>query len=38
MGIEFAVNDALSVSYNDEEFEAKTNVAIAAAASSKLEL
>jgi len=34
MGVEFAVNDALSVSYNDEEFEAKTNVAIAAAATS----
>ena len=34
MGVEFAVNDVLSVSYNDEEFEAKTNVAIAAAASS----
>ena len=34
MGIEFAVNDALSVSYNDEEFEATTNVAIAATAAS----
>ena len=34
MGIEFAVNDALSVSYNDEKFEATTNVAIAATASS----
>ena len=34
MGVEIAVNDALSVSYNDEEFEATTNVAIAAAASS----
>ena len=34
MGVEFAINDALSVSYNDEEFEATTNVAIAAAASS----
>ena len=34
MGVEFAVNDALSVSYNDEEFEAKTNVAIAAGATS----
>ena len=34
MGIEFAVNDSLSVSYNDEEFEATTNVAIAAGASS----
>ena len=33
-GVEFAVNDALSVSYNDEEFEAKTNVAIAAGATS----
>ena len=33
-GIEFAVNDALSVSYNDEEFEATTNVAIAATAAS----
>ena len=34
MGIEFAVNDQLSVSYNDEEFEAKKNVAIAAGAAS----
>jgi len=34
IGVEFAVNDALSVSYNDEEFEAKKNVAIAAGASS----
>ena len=34
MGVEFAINDALSVSYNDEEFEATTNVAIAAGASS----
>ena len=34
MGIEFAVNDALSISYNDEEFEATTNVAIAAGAAS----
>jgi hypothetical protein len=34
MGVEFAVNDALSVSYNDEEFEAKKNVAIAAGAAS----
>ena len=34
MGVEFALNDALSVSYNDEEFEAKKNVAIAAAATS----
>ena len=29
-GIEFAVNDALSVSYNEETSEATTNVAIAA--------
>ena len=35
MGIEFAVNDALSISYNDEEFEATTNNAIAAGASTK---
>ena len=34
MGVEFAVNDALSISYNDEEFEAKKNVAIAATESS----
>ena len=34
MGVEFAINDALSVSYNDEEFEATTNVAIAATAAS----
>ena len=33
MGIEIAVNDALSVSYNDEDFEATTSVAIVAAAS-----
>ena len=33
-GLKFAINDALSVSYNDEEFEAKKNVAIAAAATS----
>ena len=33
MGIEFAINDSLSVSYNDEEFEATTNNAIAAGAS-----
>ncbi len=33
MGIEIAVNDVLSVSYNDEEFSATTNNAIAAAAS-----
>jgi len=33
-GIEFAVNDALSVSYNEETSEATTNVAIAATASS----
>jgi hypothetical protein len=32
-GIEFAVNDALSVSYNEETSEAFTNVAIVAAAS-----
>ena len=30
MGIEFAVNDSLSVSYNEEEFEATSDVAIAA--------
>mgnify|MGYP004068821501 CR=1 FL=1 len=33
MGIEIAVNDALSFSYNDEEFSATTNNAIAAGAS-----
>ena len=33
-GIEFAVNDALSVSYNEETSEATTNVAIAATAAS----
>ena len=33
MGIEFAVNDALSISWNDEDFEATTSVAIVAAAS-----
>ena len=33
-GIEFAVNDAISVSYNEETSEAFTNVAIAAGASS----
>ena len=33
-GVEFAVNDALSVSYNIEKSEATTNVAIAATASS----
>ena len=33
MGIEFAINDSLSVSYNDEEFEAETTNAIAAGAS-----
>ena len=33
-GIEFAINDALSVSYNEETSEATTNVAIAATASS----
>ena len=32
MGIEFAVNDQLSISYNDEDFEATTNVAIVAGA------
>ena len=34
MGIEVAINDSLSVSYNDEEFEATTNNTIAAGASS----
>ena len=33
-GVEFAVNDALSVSYNEETSEATTDVAIAATASS----
>jgi len=33
-GIEFAINDALSVSFNEETSEATTNVAIAATASS----
>ena len=33
-GVEFAVNDALSVSFNNEKSEATTNVAIAATASS----
>ena len=33
-GIEFAVNDALSVSYNEETSEATTSVAIVAGASS----
>jgi len=32
MGIEFAVNDALSISWNDEDFKATTDVAIVAAA------
>ena len=32
MGIEFAVNDALSISWNDEDFKATTSVAIVAAA------
>ena len=36
MGIEFAVNDALSVSYNDEDFEATTTVAQVAAASTRV--
>ena len=36
MGIEFAVNDALSVSYNDEEFDAITHNAIVAGASTSL--
>jgi len=35
MGIEFAVNDQLSISYNDEDFEATTNVAIVAGATTK---
>ena len=33
-GVEFAINDALSVSYNEEKSEAYTDVAIAATASS----
>ena len=33
-GVEFAINDALSVSFNNEKSEATTNVAIAATASS----
>ena len=33
-GVEFAINDALSVSYNEEKSEATTSVAIVAAASS----
>ena len=33
-GLEFAVNDALSVSYNEETSEATTSVAIVAGASS----
>ena len=33
-GVSIAINDALSVSYNDEEFEATTNVAIVATAAS----
>jgi len=36
MGIEFAVNDSLSVSYNDEDFEATTTVAQVAAASTRV--
>jgi hypothetical protein len=34
MGIEFAINDQLSVSFTNEEFERRKNVAIAATASS----
>ena len=33
-GVEFAVNDALSISYSEENSEATTNVAIAGAATS----
>ena len=35
LGIEFAINDQLSVSFTNEEFERRQNVAIAAAATSK---
>ena len=35
MGIEFAVNDQLSLSYSSEEFERRDYIAIAAGATSK---